>query len=125
MSNDTKAFIFACSIVAVMGVVLLLPVVDMAFSKKVRIGSGVVVDKFYRAADSSTGIGSAPNGDAVLVSNSTPEEWGVIVKCKGETFSLSIDANAWGNIEHGQVVDVYRHHGLIGKYRRRIETSVK
>lgn len=104
---------------------LVVPFVDYAASKKVHIGSGSVLQKSHVDSSSSTGVGMVLGGKSarpVVVFSSTPEKWQVIVKFEGETFSVDIDANLWGNLEPGSSVDVFEYQGRSMTHKRVIES---
>jgi len=105
---------------------LVVPLIDYAASEKVRIGSGTILQKSHVDSSSSTGVGMVSGGKSgaspVVVVSSTPEKWQAIVKCEGETFSVDIDANLWGNIEAGSSVDVFEYQGRLMTHRRVIES---
>lgn len=105
---------------------LVVPLVDYALSEKVHIGSGTVLQKSHIDSLSSTGVGIVSGGKSgaspVVVVSSTPEKWQAIVKCGGETFSVDIDANLWGDIEAGSSVNVFEYQGRLMTHSRVIES---
>lgn len=117
-------FVMLCIVATIAG--LVVPLVDYAASEKVRIGSGTILQKSHVDSSSSTGVGMVHGGKSgaspVVVVSSTPETWQAIVKCEGETFSVDIDANLWGNIEAGSSVDVFEYQGRLMTHERLIES---
>jgi len=110
--------------IAAVGVCLLclfgvFSIVDMASASKITVGSGVVIDKVYSPASSGTGVGFPVGGKStspVVMTTYSEEEWVLIVKVGGETFSEKVDAATWGTAEKGGSLEVYRKQGMLGSY---------
>ena len=123
----TKIEWLIIGLVSVIGAATAVPLIDSAMSEKVRLGSGIVLQKSHVDSSSSTGIGMAYGGKSgavpVVGTSSTEEKWRAIVKLDGETFSVEIDANLWGNIEAGSAVDVFEYQGKFTTGKRVIESN--
>ena len=103
---------------------LIFPAIDRARADRVPVGTGVVQKKIYSAETHSTGIGftSSRNGTSpVLVNSSTPEEYVVIIKHEGETFSAKVDANTWGSVDDGTKVEVVEIRGKFWTFGKTIK----
>jgi hypothetical protein len=98
--------------------------IDRATADIAPVGSGVVLEKVYSGASSSTGVGFAPNGNGVgpvVVRNYIPEEWVVIVRHGASTFSVKVDSSDWGDIEEGLDVEVLEVRGTIWNWGKVIK----
>lgn len=98
--------------------------VDRFTADRVSVGTGVVIRKAYSPATNSTGVGFAYDGKnwgPVAVSSSTAEEWVVIVRHGGNTFSLKVEPTTWGYVDEGSKVDVFEMRGKIKKWGKTVQ----
>jgi hypothetical protein len=119
--------LFDTTVSVVLAVIFLIGVflcVDMTLAKPVRVGSGVVLEKIYSPARSSVGVGLAytkDGGSPVIASNSSAEQWLILVQSAQKTFSVLIDSNDWGQLSTGQSVSLVQKQGFVVKGRLTIK----
>lgn len=103
-------------VIAIIGILigLVLPLVNLARTNTVPCGYGVVVQKNYTPASSSTGVVfTGPNNSPQYITTHRPEVWTVVVEQDGSAFPLQVDGSTWGQVKQGDEVALFEVQGLM------------
>jgi len=77
-----------------------------------------VVEKFYTASSTGTGIGPSMGGQGgvVVIVTSSPEKYTLFVKEKnGQPFPVSVSRSTWVSVEKGETIDLPVRIGGVSK----------